>query len=407
MRDKYPQSAPGCTRDPGGGAGFPAAGKRTRQPGRGSFASLGGFRGRLLSVIVFTILRSGSPFLTTALQRIKPCRPPARCLVSMNMEQSAWPRAIVMSEDGADQMSIAIPFLGKTRNLNRPKDEPLSKVMVRIRQSAMPPPPKGGKKKSSKGFTPGSAPAVVENALPPVEEEIECMLECSVDGVVSEDTLNQDAWVHGRTLRVGASRFLVHVNPPVIEDLRIPRRPLAGIPQRPITSLRFAEASECRWQWFRARPQAGKAPGEEQDRWERIEDGGGDGMIYVPGERDVGKQLKLECTPRRMAGRAGAGAAQEVSGDVSSAMSDSEVAPGPAVSAGEGRHALAVGRDLGKSGVRVMSYNLLACTYADTEAARTQLFGEPPPLSAVLYEKGIKLDLLAMKFIARILQYCE
>ena len=108
-------------------------------------------------------------------------------------------------------------------------------------------------------------------------------------------------------------------------------------------------------------------------------------MIYVPGERDVGKQLKLECTPRRMAGL-GAGAAQEVSGDVSSAMSDSEVAPGPAVSAGEGRHDLAVGRDLGKNGVRVMSYNLLACTYADTEAARTQLFGALSPLPAILYE---------------------
>jgi len=163
----------------------------------------------------------------------------------MNMEQAAWPRAIVMSEDGADQMSIAIPFLGKTRNLNRPKDEPLSKVMVRIRQSAMPPPPKGGRKARSKGFAPGSgkgepqggatrggaiAPAVEESAPPPAEEEIECLLECSVAGVVSEDTLNSDAWVHGRTLRVGASRFLVHVNPPVIEDLRIPRRPLAGIP---------------------------------------------------------------------------------------------------------------------------------------------------------------------------------
>lgn len=291
------------------------------------------------------------------------------------MEQAAWPRAIVMSEDGAEKMNIAIPFLGKTRNLNRPKDEPLSKVMVRIRQSAMPPPPKGGKKARSKGFVPGAAPAEEVSAPPPAEVEIECLLECSVDGVVSEDTLNQDAWVHGRTLRVGASRFLVHVNPPVIEDLRIPRRPLAGIPQRPAISLRFAEASECRWQWFRARPQAGQAPSEEQDRWERIEDGGGDAMVYTPGERDVGKQLKLECTPRRMAGP---GAALEVSGDVASAVTDSEVVPGPAKSAGEGRHALAAGRDVGKSGVRVMSYNLLASAYADTEVARTQLFGYVP-----------------------------
>lgn len=382
MRGGSLQSAPGCTRDPAGGdvAAAPAAGEPRGRTGRSRappFASLGGFRGRLLPVIVFTILRSGSPFLTTALQRIKPCRPPARCLLSMNMEQAAWPRAIVMSEDGAEKMNIAIPFLGKTRNLNRPKDEPLSKVMVRIRQSAMPPPPKGGKKARSKGFVPGAAPAEEVSAPPPAEVEIECLLECSVDGVVSEDTLNQDAWVHGRTLRVGASRFLVHVNPPVIEDLRIPRRPLAGIPQRPAISLRFAEASECRWQWFRARPQAGQAPSEEQDRWERIEDGGGDAMVYTPGERDVGKQLKLECTPRRMAGP---GAALEVSGDVASAVTDSEVVPGPAKSAGEGRHALAAGRDVGKSGVRVMSYNLLASAYADTEVARTQLFGTPPPL---------------------------
>ena len=34
-----------------------------------------------------------------------------------------------------------------------------------------------------------------------------------------------------------------------------PSSELAGIPQRPAIALRFAEPAECRWQWFRARPQ--------------------------------------------------------------------------------------------------------------------------------------------------------
>jgi hypothetical protein len=350
-------------------------------------AHCGALRSRLLVAIIFTIFRSGSPFVTTALQRVKPFRPLASSFAMMTADQapSLRERAVVMSQDGDEKMSILIPLLGRTRNLNRPKDEPLAKVLMRIRQSAVPPPPRG-RKNTAKGFAPRASG--VGEAAPAVEPapEIECALECTVEGIISEDTRNEDAWQHGRTLRIGDARFAICVNPPAAEDLKLPPRPLAGVPQRPGVSLRFAAPADCRWQWFRAAGGRGEAAAEdsaaEEGRWEPIgADAGGCAFAYSPRESDVGRRLRIECTPRR------AEAAGVVSGELAAAETAEAVARMPAEPAWAGRHELAAGRALGPRGVRIVSYNLLASAYADTPAARESLFGAPssspprPPLA--------------------------
>ena len=342
-------------------------------------AHCGALRSRLLVAIIFTIFRSGSPFVTTALQRVKPFRPLASSFAMMTADQapSLRERAVVMSQDGDEKMSILIPLLGRTRNLNRPKDEPLAKVLMRIRQSAVPPPPRG-RKNTAKGFAPRASG--VGEAAPAVEPapEIECALECTVEGIISEDTRNEDAWQHGRTLRIGDARFAIYVNPPAAEDLKLPPRPLAGVPQRPGVSLRFAAPADCRWQWFRAAGGQGEAAAEdsaaEEGRWEPIgADAGGRAFAYSPRDSDVGRRLRLECTPRR------AEAAGVVSGELAAAETAEAVARMPAEPAWAGRHELAAGRALGPRGGRVVSYNLLASAYADTPAARESLFGAPSP----------------------------
>ena len=216
------------------------------------------------------------------------------------------------------------------------------------------------------------------------EEPLVCELFCDGERV-EEDVANVEAWRHGRVLRVGEESFKVHVNPPSIDSIVLPPRPLLGFPQRPLTALRNAREEDCSWQWFRGR----RSEAEEWE-WEPIE--GAEEVRYEPGPTDLGCRLKVRCVPGRLTpagadGPDGAGRLTHVAtpresqpsrmaecdGEPMEAETEGVVCEGPEATAGTERHAHTPAF-VPAPGLRVVSYNLLASAYADTEYARRRLF---------------------------------
>jgi len=201
-------------------------------------------------------------------------------------------------------------ILGKLRTLRRPKDEPLSKTLFRIRQSAKPPNKGSKKKKVAEGFGAQGNTGIGEPCRPAAEvlheEEPVVALRHDGDVHVEEEMLNSDAWMHGSVLRVGDDLLTVEVNPPGVETLKLPLSPVVGVPQTPFVSIIDAEAAESCWEWERGR--TAKDGGAVQ--WETASCSS---QMYVPTDEDVGCVLRVTCKPRRR--RSDGGKGTHISGE--------------------------------------------------------------------------------------------
>eukprot|EP00961_Rhodomonas_salina_P096571 1299035-Rhodomonas_salina.1 len=76
-------------------------------------------------------------------------------------------------------------------------------------------------------------------------------------------------------------------NPPTVEDISLPPRPLVGIPQRPVASLRSVDDSACVWQWFRGATSPEMEGGAEHASCVWTEIPGANSMRYAPQREDV------------------------------------------------------------------------------------------------------------------------
>jgi hypothetical protein len=209
------------------------------------------------------------------------------------------------------------------------------------------------------------------------------------------------AWAEARILRLGAAVYRVRFNPPGLGGLTVRQRPIAGFAVLPTASLEFADPSLCVWRWYTSvaistppEPVASAAENAEEDEWggEVLEAGdegawtpAGDGECFTPTAADVGRYLLVRCVP---GARAADGTVEY--GPPGYAQSRAATAPGPAGWAAlmgprfeHGRRARldAVGGGGGGGGgrlLRVVSYNVLADTYATSSFAREKLYAYCP-----------------------------
>jgi hypothetical protein len=317
--------------------------------------------------------------------------------VSVSAEAISHPQVFVLSHDNEPNILIRFTFEGRIRNFNRLKTDTLSKTLDRIKQSVSPESSKQSARMKSKKkkieesaqqeSEPNSA-AIGDDAIQiAAQKDITCeLLDPCETNVVPLETTNQDAWIHGRILRIGEHMLLVVRNPPTVSSIKLTSKPLIGVRLRPEFTLLNAEEDACIFQWFRRRAgstvqDAQPAPDGEKDQWEAIE--GAASGSYLPTIADDGCFLRVELTPKRRmnspdqrAGSAGEqparpaaavdGAAMALcAGERAVADSAQPAVRGPARWAGHGRHEYTAGR-VGEDGVRVVTYNLLASAYADT-----------------------------------------
>lgn len=101
-----------------------------------------------------------------------------------------------------------------------------------------------------------------------------------------------------------------------------------------------------------------EAPGQDAV-WTEV----GSGRVHVPSNQDIGCRLKLRCTPKE----------GERRGPVKELISAGAVEAGPGVCTFDSRH-IYTAKEAAWPSVRVMSYNILADIYAQTELSKTVLY---------------------------------
>ncbi|CAL8337493.1 unnamed protein product [Lota lota] len=281
-------------------------------------------------------------------------------------------RVVVRCIAGEPKLTISFVLDGSHRHMLRDQTEELGKVLLRIANNAARGGGQGGRaKKSKKSKAPQAA-----------AEPVVVKLLYNGDAV-SEDAENCEAWQDGTTLHIGEMIYEVQRNGPSFTRAQLPGCLLAGFPVCPRLEVEFGRLEDCELTWYKheatASP-AGDAPTKEAE-WVPA----GNGRVYVPSNLDIGSRLKVVATPRDGAR----------SGPPKELVSVATVEAGPGWCTCDNRHAY-TGRVAGPGGLRVLSYNILADVYAQTEMSRTVLYPYCPPYALQLdYRFNLLLKELA------------
>ena len=328
--------------------------------------------GRLLLQESFKILPS---------LQARPSRPSSVSTAALFRTMAQVQKAVVRSVPGEPNLTISLTVGGRQRNLDRPKDEPLEKPLIRIQKTV-----NGAKEARQKqpkrsvaageaveSFASNSSIALYEGPNtnhPAIDPSI---------------TTNEDAWKHGRLLVVGSDSYVVLFNPPTVDKLDILGSSVfTGVPVCPVVQLRFADS--CDWQWHRRNSPSNNNNSNNNNsnsidhQWEAIP--GATEQVYVPTPEDVGSILEVVCTPTRMApcdkDMSGTSMQSVIHGDPLKKELSSIVCEAPNPGPGAGRHEM-MSAFTDAPQLRAVTYNILADQYASTESAKNQIFAHCPP----------------------------
>uniref|UniRef100_A0A182PDF4 2',5'-phosphodiesterase 12 n=1 Tax=Anopheles epiroticus TaxID=199890 RepID=A0A182PDF4_9DIPT len=165
-------------------------------------------------------------------------------------------------------------------------------------------------------------------------------------------------------LTVMDASFQICYNSPEVHAVKLPTSILADFYVSPSRlELHFATQECSSYCWSRGKmPESGNA---KQIEWEQI----GTEQTYLVQKADIGLHLKFSCTPKNEAGRVG---------PVTEIISPNPVQAGPGLCPFEVRH-LFTQQKLRDGQFRVVSYNILADLYTDSDYSRTVLFSYTPP----------------------------
>ena len=186
------------------------------------------------------------------------------------------------------------------------------------------------------------------------------------------------------TMEVLGQKFSIDFNPPLVTELKLQDQIMAGFMVYPYKiSLQFADLDSSTFEWFVNDQKAQKV-----DLSKAIWVKKGRGFSFVPSTEDIDKHIKVVCSPMSSEGRTGI---------KSEVISKSPVAAGPGTCPFENRHAFT--KDLtGPGEIRMVTYNLLADLYADSDFSRTVLHPQCPPYA-------LEIDYRKQLFVKEILGY--
>lgn len=221
----------------------------------------------------------------------------------------------------------------------RDQDEPLGRALARISHNITKNQGKGKKKKQQRVEEQSDTPQV---RLLFGEEAVE------------ESVLNSEAWTDGAVLCVGELQYTVLRNPPSLTSAELPRSVMAGFPVCPKLQLEFANMEDCEFTWFKENPGA-----DSDDNWTEV----GSGRVFVPSNEDIGRRLRLRCLPKD----------GTRCGVVKELQTEGAVEAGPGACTFDTRH-LFTQKQTQWPEIRIVSYNILADVYAQTELSKTVLY---------------------------------
>ncbi|XP_049894866.1 2',5'-phosphodiesterase 12 [Epinephelus moara] len=260
--------------------------------------------------------------------------------------------AVVRCLPGEPKLTISFCLDGINKQMLRDQDEALGKVLARISNGIAKSQGKAKKSKKKKGQQPCETPEPTVVRL------------CYDGEEVLDTVLNSEAWQDGAVLHVGDVKYSVRRNAPTFTSAQLPVSLLAGFPVCPNLEIEFGNLQDCEYTWYKestpntSSEAAGEVP-DQDGSWTEV----GCGRVHIPSNQDIGCRLKLRCTPKD----------GERSGLAKELVSVGTVEAGPGVCTFDNRHAYTV-KEAEWPAVRVVSYNILADIYAQTELSKTVLY---------------------------------
>ncbi|XP_037937184.1 2',5'-phosphodiesterase 12-like [Teleopsis dalmanni] len=299
----------------------------------------------------------------------------------------AMEKVYLRSSNKTDELHISFHYeneelrINKDFNFVRKMNEKVETALTRIRTKIENELNKRSKKSKKK------TPAEVQEPVADVNMS-EISLEFIYSGTQSKITDVTFAEMLQNTpgdlhMRVIDKTFQIVVNQPWIINLVLPTTVLAGYLVYPTKlEIQFAEKEYSRGEWFKAKMPVSKDL--QRAEWELC----GSGLYYKTKNEDIGFLLKFILTPANRKG---------VHGPPVENITKNPVEAGPGQCQFEMRHCLTTERLAGNA-LRVVSYNLLADLYADSDYSRTQLFPYCPPYA-------LKIEYRKQLFLKEILGY--
>ncbi|CAH1369665.1 unnamed protein product [Tenebrio molitor] len=189
------------------------------------------------------------------------------------------------------------------------------------------------------------------------------------------------------TLNVCGHQFEVVINSPWVNCVTLPGSILAGFPVYPLKfETVYTDPQLSEFTWY-------KSPNKNQ--WIHV----GDGFVYDTCNSDVGAFLKVSCLPK----------SGDLEGPRAEAVSSVQVQAGPGFCPFETRHHFTKDKCQGDT-FRVVSYNILADLYCDSDFTREVLHPYCPPYAlAIDYRKqlfikeikGFNADIICLQEVDR------
>ncbi|MED6260527.1 hypothetical protein ATANTOWER_021546 [Ataeniobius toweri] len=260
--------------------------------------------------------------------------------------------AVVRCLPGEPKLTISFCLGESQKHMLRDQDEALGKVLTRISNTIAKNHTKAKKSKKNRDQEPSEAaePAVVKLFF---------------RGDEVPDTLpNSEAWQDGAVLQVGEVKYNIQRNAPTFTTAELPVSLMAGFPVCPKLEVEFGDLQDCEFMWFKENstntsPKAAKEFPAQDGGWIQV----GCERVHVPSNQDIGFRLKLHCTPKD----------GNRSGPSKELVSEGAVEAGPGVCTSDNRHAY-TSKVAEWPVVRVVSYNILADIYAQTDLSKTVLY---------------------------------
>ncbi|XP_040162666.1 2',5'-phosphodiesterase 12 [Anopheles arabiensis] len=273
------------------------------------------------------------------------------------------------------------------RNLTEQIDSSLDRIRVNVEKEFQ----KKNKRKKAKKAPAGQATEDGGAEEPPVEGSADPVPVVVSLGTAEERLTNMTIadmlaklTTHPNVqLTVMDADFQIAYNSPEVHAVKLPTSILADFYVSPSRlELHFATPECSAYCWSRGRmPESGNA---QQIEWDPV----GSELSYLVQKGDVGLHLKFSCTPTDEAGR---------TGPLTEIISPQPVQAGPGLCPFEVRH-LFTQQKLRDGQFRVVSYNILADLYTDSEYSRTVLFGYTAPYA-------LEIDYRKQLFVKEILGY--
>nr|XP_019553522.2 LOW QUALITY PROTEIN: 2',5'-phosphodiesterase 12-like [Aedes albopictus] len=273
-----------------------------------------------------------------------------------------------------------------SRNVTENIDASLERMRANIEKEVK---KKTNKKKKNKsepaeGSLEASSSSKEEQAVPKVSVRFfDVGSEQDVKDMAIADLLNKIRGEEQILLKIMDNDFRIDYNSPVVQTINLPQSILAGFYVYPSKlELLFAEKDQSEFQWYRGKmPKSNNA---QQIEWTPV----GSGFTYMAKPDDVGSHLKVVCVPRNAIK---AGPSTEV-------ISSCEVQAGPGQCPFDIRHLFTQKKLTNDYQFRVVTYNILADLYADSDYSRTELFGYCP-------NYALHIDYRKQLFIKEMLGY--